>query len=463
MSDALPQMSIGFALIQRISDLNHTEYLQQNIFDRTRLPKDDQHDADQDVQYHSMIYRTSYPTNDASLRELVFAMNSRSDEFEKDSYYATLPTQFSAIALYQFSGYNKSNYADGLRVSNFSGPVWSVAMPQAVVQADCLIMISTGDGDSPVPFVRDDGSTGSLFTLAELVSRIKAGGGLNTTFDYQGSSITPLYPPVWSNSPEVGSSSLVGVFAEATMAVLPGSNFSMVDIYNETQTDFIKDASLEVEICTFRSYWESAVISFDSRLLVMKSNLSQHFADPVRDKLQPIALHLAPDSILRTAKFIGDLDWDTGPVKICALLAVGLAEMPPWFVSETKDKNFQTPFKFTQTLTGYGYGHSTNSDILSATIITAYCIATIAYITYTIFTGSVSTAWNSPIELVILALQSRSVDHLGHTSVGIDSMHTFQESVGIRVNEHNALELVFAHSRDMEMKGLRKIERNKEY
>jgi hypothetical protein len=66
-----------------------------------------------------------------------------------------------------------------------------------------------------------------------------------------------------------------------------------------------------------------------------------------------------------------------------------------------------------------------------------------------LITGATSTAWNSAIELVLLALQSKPHEHLGHTSSGIDSIQTLTESVDIRINQQNELELVFAHDCDI--------------
>jgi hypothetical protein len=77
--------------------------------------------------------------------------------------------------------------------------------------------------------------------------------------------------------------------------------------------------------------------------------------------------------------------------------------------------------------------------------------------------GTSSIVRNSGIELVALALQSSRPDNLGHVGVGIDSIKTFSESVGIRVNTENELELVFAHDCDIEARGLREVQQNKEY
>lgn len=137
---------------------------------------------------------------------------------------------------------------------------------------------------------------------------------------------------------------------------------------------------------------------------------------------------------------------------------LSLSYLPPGF-----DTVNTTAYKFTLTDYGYGYGSRSKSVYLAMIVITTYCIVTILYLIYTITTGSTSTAWNSGIELVMLALQSRKPDHLGHTSVGIDSVKTFSESVGIRVNTDDQLELVFEHDGEFRKRGLSKIQWNKEY
>jgi hypothetical protein len=111
----------------------------------------------------------------------------------------------------------------------------------------------------------------------------------------------------------------------------------------------------------------------------------------------------------------------------------------------------------------YGYTAHSTSVRLSLTVIMAYCIITVAYFVYILVTGSTSTAWNSAIELVALALQSKRPNYSGRTAVGIDSLDTFNQGVGIRVNSDNELELVFASDRDLDTRGLRKIEKNVAY
>ena len=124
---------------------------------------------------------------------------------------------------------------------------------------------------------------------------------------------------------------------------------------------------------------------------------------------------------------------------------------------------FPVPYNFTLTEYGYGYGARSTSIYLAMAVISTYCAITIAYIIYCIATGSVSNAWSSGIELFTLALQSRKPDHLGHTAVGMDSIRTFREGVGVRVNQDNELEIVFANDRDFGTRHLRRINENSEY
>jgi hypothetical protein len=107
-----------------------------------------------------------------------------------------------------------------------------------------------------------------------------------------------------------------------------------------------------------------------------------------------------------------------------------------------------TAYRFIAREFGYGYGPRSTSLYLSMAVLLSYCIIVIGYILYTLVTGLVSTAWNSGVESITLALQSKRPDRLGYTSVEFNSFKTLSESVGIRVNTDNELELVFAHDRD---------------
>lgn len=129
-----------------------------------------------------------------------------------------------------------------------------------------------------------------------------------------------------------------------------------------------------------------------------------------------------------------------------------------------EDADLGEPSLFKLWVTRYAYGYNTDSAPvrLSMAVILAYCIVTIAYLAYILITRTTSTECNSSIELVALALQSKKPS-LGHVSVGIDTLETFNEGVGIRVNAENELELVFTNDSDFILENIRKIERNKDY
>lgn len=113
--------------------------------------------------------------------------------------------------------------------------------------------------------------------------------------------------------------------------------------------------------------------------------------------------------------------------------------------------------------TGYGYGSISTTVILSLVILSLYCLTTLIYLSILIVTRKVSTAWASPLEFALLALRSRNGDFLGHTSAGVESVSTFRQPVGIRVNDSDGLELVFANDQNVNHMTFRKVEPNKEY
>ncbi|KAJ4350756.1 hypothetical protein N0V95_004433 [Ascochyta clinopodiicola] len=137
-------------------------------------------------------------------------------------------------------------------------------------------------------------------------------------------------------------------------------------------------------------------------------------------------------------------------------------------LSELSDSTPFSLMKIDEVLTGFGYGSTDTSIKLSLAVIISYCVIVVFYVTYIIATGHTSIAWDSAMELVMLALQSHAPDHLGHISVGLDSMDTFRQNVGIRVRvdtEKNVdkLELVFQQDAGVDDGGLGMVEPNKAY
>jgi hypothetical protein len=120
-------------------------------------------------------------------------------------------------------------------------------------------------------------------------------------------------------------------------------------------------------------------------------------------------------------------------------------------------------FTYTNTQYGYGYGVGSTSITLPIMVLSIYSVIVILYLLYILITGSTSTVWNSAIEVIALALHSKSPDDLPNMTAGINCLGTFSQSVGIRVNAEKKLELVFANDSDRRMGDLQKIQKNKMY
>jgi hypothetical protein len=284
------------------------------------------------------------------------------------------------------------------------------------------------------------------------------------------------FSPVWMPSLEPGSHSWIGIFF----------NGKIIGVRNESTqlkpgllSSMIEDpkATVDVNTYTVSAYWNTdEVHMFGNEGLITLIQTSQ--LSPVKpSNPRMIALNFTDADTMYSAafnQFVGStqlLKIGKKAPTLAAALAVTLSRIP-WLnydaFSAALSQEIQTglnqvAFRFITTKHGYGYGTRSTSVYLAMAVILAYCVITVIYILYTLITGSASNAWSSGIELVTLALQSKKPDHLGHTSVGVDSIKTLSESVGVRVNVDNELELVFAHDRDFETRNLRKIARNKEY
>jgi hypothetical protein len=305
----------------------------------------------------------------------------------------------------------------------------------------------------------DDGARKELSNYRDLYARIFD----DTDLNYIDNDNSGAYHarPIWLRSPDPGSSTLVGAFFNIGW---PEKLF---------------------RVCTISSYWrktETTLAPSDRGVLVQTNHIEGR-DNMSREQLIPITIDL--DNV--TSANVGNLTRDLANLTLyqppdetfvvakryenllSVAFAAALAEIPHYSrrwdnKDEVQvDKASTTAFDISVIIRGYGYGTAATSAYLSVAVITAYCIVTLIYIAYTLATGTSSTAWNSGIELVALALQSRRPDHLKHMSAGIDSMQTFREGVGIRVNEQDELELVFARDRDIDTRKLRKIERNKAY
>jgi hypothetical protein len=207
----------------------------------------------------------------------------------------------------------------------------------------------------------------------------------------------------------------------------------------------------------------------------------------IHDQLRPIVIDPEGITTLRTvllsenesfraanivSAFAAALSWIPGRDAHAVDDHISVSMFEEKDLLSTKDSASYMPFQVDSIITGYGYGGTDTSTQLSLAVMIAYCFITIVYITYIIITGHTSIAWNSATELIIIALQSKEPDNLGHVSVGVDTMETLRRSVGIRVNTVNIadtgehmqkLELVFEHDVQDKTRILEKVERNRAY
>jgi hypothetical protein len=377
----------------------------------------------------------------------------------------------------------------------------SVVAVHPVVSTRCTLFSQEAEydtdtgNDTQISYYHDNGtSTGILFdfnTLSELLSnsssprnatiqslKVNAENAQKVDQNAQNPNLNATreayYPPIWIASPEPGSNSLIGVFLYWRDP--PWQSRSVSDAIIDFKSNMT--AEFRVKVCTTITYWNTGEI----QLIEEMGTSTAHAVRLPRTKpnnTRSIALNIVNNPAMQEPKFIRDLLSINTPIggdigfTLTEALAISISEVP-----DVREVNLLRPelpapenwarqnmsaFNFTTFVNGYGYGSTTISVRLAMVVIMAYCVVTITYIAYILVTGSTSTAWNSGIEIVALALQSRKPHHLGNAGVGIESIKTFQQGVGIRVNQDDELELVFARDRDIEMKGLRKIKRNKEY
>ena len=341
----------------------------------------------------------------------------------------------------------------------------SANIPHPVVVTRCTTDILPPQtlSDTMVTYIQDDGiSQGNLSSVGELIETyLRQGGSTDTNM----SSI----PPIWSQSPEPNSSALLGTFLAFDNLRCEYSDstylYKISELFTEEHRNTTRDC-LEFRTCSIFASWATStneVANIEGNPVMQ----TESFPDSGFNKVvygDVITMNLTDSPSFNYQNLsIYSVDPCFEPI-LAAAFATALANLvaPYSLISEPISVGSQS-FDFTLIQYGYGYDTSPNSVRLSLAVITTYCIIATGYLVYISFTGHTSTAWNSAIELVLLALQSKRPDHLGHTSVGVETLETLRQAVGIRVNDEEELELVFAHDRDVDTRGMRKIVPNKAY
>lgn len=376
------------------------------------------------------------------------------------------------------------NFLQNAQTRGKMNTTYSVFAPQPVVKFAQGDTIQGRDWTSSleVKFVQDDGTTRSVLSnMGDVVRQVRSPGEIVMSSDlaYQ------YFDPVWMPSPEKNSSSLIGMFLYCRWAIdkyllaTPVESRSLKNLTEILEMHPEKKSNCTARVGTISAYWNNSEAILDASGLRF-SSLADWW-EVVNER--PITLNLSSVgmtnvTLQRTIATLFDdyrVPWED---VIGTAFALAISKVPIRLHHKTlfmnkyditygnytdEDLDNMTTFTYTSTDFGYGYGTTSTSVYLSMIIISSYCVFTILYLAYILITGSTSTAWNSAIEVVALALQSKRSKHLGKVSVGIDTLSTFNQGVGIRVNAEDELELVFANVRDVVGRDLREIELNREY
>ncbi|KAH6625560.1 hypothetical protein C7974DRAFT_455777, partial [Boeremia exigua] len=338
---------------------------------------------------------------------------------QETGFVATLPTAYITGAM----TYDSDLLTNGSITSVTAHPI---------VEAQCLTQNSSSlNASSKIRYWRNDRITvGELPAVGTFVNEVSDHMEMNNPYAI-GTPSTVWFGPVW--------------IREAPKS--PG-----IKLYATT--------------CTVSAYWNTGEIQY---FVNGFTTIAQTKSLSIRRQLdaQPIILNFTHADTFRASRFHYLMEMFEMGRSLAQVLAVTLANLPnpddQWHDRLQTATPNSTALYFVITNYGYGYGAKSTPVYLSMAVLTVYCAITASYMLYTLITGSASTAWNSGTELFALALQSKKPDHLGHTSVGIDSIKTFSEGVGVRVNAENELEIVFANDRDTGTRNLTKIVRNRAY
>jgi hypothetical protein len=358
----------------------------------------------------------------------------------------------------------------------------SVTLPVPVTTVTCITPDEETvlEPNDDVFYVMKDGvSVGALGSISSLAYRVNGSDVSDNYTYYNGSRIPPEFQrfnPVWLNAPEPDSpASILVLFSWKTNGTEPQSLDRLL-----AELDLpSKQMPLEVVTCTVSAYWNTAQASLTWNQGLRLPTETGPIAKLESRDVRNITLNTTGIDMLHSVEFAKIVRYRPSIdhavrfgltisdfPRLPMLKHTGLSyddEWQLWGYNLVDSKDTVKVTDLETDLYGYGYTTYSNSVRLSLGVILAYSIITVVYIVYILVAGSTYTAWDSAIELIALALQSKKPDYPGWTAVGIDSLDTLQQGVGIRVNGNNELELVFASDRDLEKRGLRKIEKNLAY
>ncbi|KAF2265354.1 hypothetical protein CC78DRAFT_600093 [Lojkania enalia] len=370
---------------------------------------------------------------------------------------ASVPSRMSLEILMKTAG-----KSFGLKDTTFDYNILSSDFFQPTVNVRCYNNTPEifDNIDLPFKYKADDGVTlKNLTTIRRLLEMVP--GKENVT------DVPDHIPPVWLPLPSNDSRSTVGSFLSYNATEEP---FPFTDLFKNNRI-----RNLNLTTCTVSAFWtfakhERIKSGSNNRLrpLLRAANPFPEGLDPSKFSnqitLMPSWLNLLNETYVRSPVHFGCLA-ETVVRALADIQDIGSGEFKVTESNQT-DANLSVDINSTGVrvdsfLAGYGYSMSSVWDKLSIAVLGIYSISVIAYILFLIITSTTSTAWDSAIELLMLALRSRQPWHLSHVSVGVETMQTFREPVGIRVNQDEDLELVFEN--DSSAVKLRHVEPNKAY
>jgi hypothetical protein len=316
--------------------------------------------------------------------------------------------------------------------------------------------------DTPVAYPLDNGtSIGIVSSLKTLLQHL---------LDHGVSRNTPVnaIPPIWVASPEPGSSSVIGSFIQNSCDGLEQCMISDLLLNRSNESVLLSSSCFLTKTCTVAAFWEPSQheLATDSGSWVVRTGPLSRSGRGLPENTRPIYADLNNITGLSTPEFSAMLSktLQGDSTRLAAALATVFAEVP-WKeqIQSASGNEPYTVIKIALTRVGYGYETSSVSARLSLTVIMAYCIFAVGNITYMLSSGHTSTAWSSATEIIVLAMQSKHSKHLRHVSAGVNCLATYQEPVGIRVNDCDHLELVFEHDQANQLRSLKKARLNKAY
>jgi hypothetical protein len=372
------------------------------------------------------------------------------------SCFASLPTNLAAgQAVMVFPPWNETH---AYNLSKETSAIINTFQP--LVNITCYVFNSTRD--DWIYYKMQGGSRGRLKTIAELNKQLDWREQVEDVY------ATVFGPSSWMVAPDDPASLVVS---------LPEKN------RNEHDGNWYYNG----RTCTLSSYWWRTDAFLDVlsdprrvRLSSKRPDLADSGAIKMTSDLRPVTIDPSNIEFLHSANFTFEVSGN--PITLAWVWVATLASIPAQqedrysrkliYMSNAERNASKASYTITTVFHGFGYGPTDTASKLAAAVIATYCLISFLFIAYIITTGHTSIAWDSAMELIVLALQSKEPDGLGHVSVGLDFMDTFRKTVGIRVNTvpvgntgetRERLEMIFEHDEDTEKRGLTKVVRNTAY